>query len=783
MPYCIVKGCPHRSGQKLKYPDVVLHPFPREIHQIQKWVMQTGQHTEDISSLSERILQGTKNSSFRMCSTHFTPDCYMMRGSRSVLKPNAVPTIFAIIPTPAIINVLSEPTLPSKKRRRVDNDETSTSTLLVRIVSHLITVATQTERYTKTCSTMTSKRMISCQATTQTTGNVTGGKEISTQTEDVYKADVMQLRKDHTYPVYFSTPIKTTQPVRDLLTASPISPSLKTLENPETPLKDHGSHIEQQSSIFSSPTVIEPTDTTFEISEPSSFEKSEEQQENTESLQSEYVRARKFLIFEENLDALLHLVRCQHPVEPPCQAPIVEIKKSTDGSLLKVQLCCINGHNSLKWLSQPMADETSIGNVALANAIVLSGSTYRKLKDLFTILNVPFYSHTTFYRYQREFVFPAIDIAWKKEQAAIKTSLSGQSVALAGDGQFDSPGHSAKYCTYSMMDLMSKKIVYFEIDQVGPGKNSNNLEPLTFQKSLNRLIQEKVNVKIVATDRHSVIKNIMSNQFPRIDHQFDVWHLCKSIHKKLLAASKKKNCRDIASWISAITNHLWWSSQTCNQNVNILIDKWKSVLFHVANKHTFKSLKYYKKCQHRRLTAAQKKDTRWIGSNHPAHNILKKIINDSMLLRDITKIEKFCHTGDLENFHSKVLKYKPKRLCFKMDGMIARTALGALSHNRNVNRQQAVVKTAKKSTLGVGKKRFKIVFPKQKKEWVAKPIYEEVMDEHLFEIMSDSIKILTGEITHEWVSVSKKMPRNIATGERPEKIEVIDKHLSRFARS
>ncbi|XP_031755428.1 uncharacterized protein LOC108644833 isoform X2 [Xenopus tropicalis] len=705
----------------------------------------------------------------------------MMRGSRRLLTPTAVPTLFANIPTPAIINVPLEATLPSQKRRRVDDEEASTSTQLVRIVSHLITVATQTECYTKTCSTMTSRRMFSRQASTQTTAN--GGNVVSTQTEDIYQADVVQVRKDHTYPVCFSTPLKTTQPVTDILSASPISTTLQSQENPETPLKDQGSLITHPSSIFSSPTVTEPRDTTFEISEPSSSEKSEEEQETTKSGPSKYFRARKFLIFEDNLDALLHLVRCQHAVKPPCQAPIVEIKKSTDGSLLKVQLCCIDGHTSLKWFSQPVVDQTSIGNVALANAIILSGSTYRKLRDIFTILNVPFYSHTTFYHYQRKFVYPAIDIQWKKEQAAIMKSLSGQSVALAGDGQYDSPGHSAKYCTYSMMDLMSKKIVHFEIDQVGPGKNANKLEPLNFEKALNWLIHEKVDVKIVATDRHNVIKTIMSSTFKHIDHQFDVWHLCKSIHKKLLAASKKRNCRDIASWISPITNHLWWSSQTCKQNVNVLIDKWKSLLFHIANKHTFKSLRYYKKCQHRRLTAAQKKDIRWIGSNHPAHNSLKLIINGNSLLRDIGKIEKFCHTSDLENFHSKVLKYKPKRLCFKMDGMIARTALAALSHNRNVNRQQAVVKSGKKSTLAVGKKRFKIVFPKQKKQWVAKPIYEALLDEHLFEIMSDSIKILNGEITHEWLSMSKRMPKNIATCERPAKSEVIEQYLSRFEKS
>ncbi|KAE8591585.1 hypothetical protein XENTR_v10018507 [Xenopus tropicalis] len=51
------------------------------------------------------------------------------------------------------------------------------------------------------------------------------------------------------------------------------------------------------------------------------------------------------------------------------------------------------------------------------------------------------------------------------------------------------------------------------------------------------------------------------------------------------------------------------------------------------------------------------------------------------------------------------------------------------------------------------------------------------------EIISDSIKILTGEITNEWLSMSKRMPKNIATCERPAKSEVIERYLSRFEKS
>lgn len=39
-------------------------------------------------------------------------------------------------------------------------------------------------------------------------------------------------------------------------------------------------------------------------------------------------------------------------------------------------------------------------------------------------------------------------------------------VALAGDGRADSPGFSAKYGTYTMLDMKTNKILHAELVQV-----------------------------------------------------------------------------------------------------------------------------------------------------------------------------------------------------------------------------------------------------------------------------------------------------------------------------
>jgi hypothetical protein len=57
------------------------------------------------------------------------------------------------------------------------------------------------------------------------------------------------------------------------------------------------------------------------------------------------------------------------------------------------------------------------------------------------------------------------------------------------------------------------------------------------------------------------------------------------------------------------------------------------------------------------------------------------------------KLTEFRHTGELEVFHSLMLKYLPKRKHFSYRSMLARTQLAALDHNHNFNRVQAVVKS------------------------------------------------------------------------------------------
>ena len=74
-------------------------------------------------------------------------------------------------------------------------------------------------------------------------------------------------------------------------------------------------------------------------------------------------------------------------------------------------------------------------------------------------------------------------------------------------------------------------------------------------------------VDTLATDRHPQVISLMKKEFNQIKHQFDIWHLAKSLTKKLKAASNHKDCEELTLWSRSIVNHLWWSSETCGGSV------------------------------------------------------------------------------------------------------------------------------------------------------------------------------------------------------------------------
>ena len=141
-------------------------------------------------------------------------------------------------------------------------------------------------------------------------------------------------------------------------------------------------------------------------------------------------------------------------------------------------------------------------------------------------------------------------------------------------------------------------------------------------------------------------------------------------------------------------NHVWWCAQSCQQQPNLLGDKFMSAIYHTTSQHSWITLDYFNACAHPPLSREREKRTKWLKPDSPAHQPLKKAILDKQILNAIGQLSEFLHTGDLESYHSLITKYVPKRQRFPCiyEGMLLTTMLAVFDHNFNTDRNLATDK-------------------------------------------------------------------------------------------
>ena len=131
----------------------------------------------------------------------------------------------------------------------------------------------------------------------------------------------------------------------------------------------------------------------------------------------------------------------------------------------------------------------------------------QRCRLFFDLLNLVFISKSTFYVVQSTYnIMPMIQSAWTREHSRVWELLGKKKLAVAGDGRCDSPGYSAKYGTYTMMDTASQLIIDFELVQVTQASSSVGMEKLGFQTLMLRLQTAKLNIATIITDRSPQVK-------------------------------------------------------------------------------------------------------------------------------------------------------------------------------------------------------------------------------------------------------------------------------------
>ena len=499
--------------------------------------------------------------------------------------------------------------------------------------------------------------------------------------------------------------------------------------------------------------------------QPNSDADSDKENQLTSMTEEDLRTENKYLVFETQLDNLFKFC-------PECGSHVITCKKHTTGTMLTVVYSCQYGHTN-SWHSQPIIHQMPAGNLMASAAVLLSGSTYSKVNEFFNMLHVPFLGHSEFYEIQNTYVAPTINDYWTMHQTAILAVLLPDQLELCGDARSDSPGHSAKYTSYTMMDMTTNLILDQQLMTVTETGSSVLMEKAALQRSLDFLLSSGMQIKTLATDRHPGVRKLLHQQYPEINHQFDMWHVAKNVGKRLHQKALKKNMNDLMPWIHSVTNHLYWSAQTCNGNADLLREKWASSVHHIANIHKWNG-ELMVRCEHETVD----NDIDWLTIDSDAHKALKSVVLDKHLLRDMDKLTDFCHTGHLEVYHSTLLKYVPKQQHFAYGGMLSRLQLAALDHNHNADTE-----TTKDSD---GNEKVRQIYSKARKQWILQTIKKPAETRHSYrdDLMSKIIQCRRNTTVSINNSTSRltfpHLKHNISTVDKPPLSQALETKYSRL---
>ncbi|XP_069133572.1 uncharacterized protein [Argopecten irradians] len=377
------------------------------------------------------------------------------------------------------------------------------------------------------------------------------------------------------------------------------------------------------------------------------------------------------------------------------------------GSCISVQQDCAFCQYKRVWTSQGMVGSVPSGNLAISCALLYSGSLPTKALRFLDFLGMPSVSYSTFMSHQKFYLQPVILDIWTHQQEIYfeETRASGKSVCIGGDGRADTPGHSAKYGSYTVMDLDCGKVIDVQLVQSNEVKSSCHMEKEGLVRAIHKLHQEHVVVDTIVTDRHVQIKKWVRETMVNTRHCFDVWHVAKGLKKKLVALAKEKECDDLHRWIKSITNHLYWvASSTPDGNGDLMLQKWSSIGNHIQNLHDGHG-SLFPVCTHGPIDPSRR-TKKWLKPGTKVCEKLGMILTSQYLKRDIPMLSTGQQTSNLESYHSVINHFAPKMIGFSYHGMQSRLLLAALHFNENVARAQA--------SLPNGDKGYSITFPKLK---------------------------------------------------------------------
>ena len=133
-----------------------------------------------------------------------------------------------------------------------------------------------------------------------------------------------------------------------------------------------------------------------------------------------------------------------------CKARSPSVNVKVHGTMAILEQTC-KSCKDYTWRSQPLVlGKYPAGNILLSFATLMSGSSISKVLLLFRHMGLKIYCARTFFYHHWKFMFPLILQYWEKSRAVLIELKGIKDSIWAGDGRFDSMGHSAGHMSYSM---------------------------------------------------------------------------------------------------------------------------------------------------------------------------------------------------------------------------------------------------------------------------------------------------------------------------------------------
>ena len=150
-----------------------------------------------------------------------------------------------------------------------------------------------------------------------------------------------------------------------------------------------------------------------------------------------------------------------------------------------------------------------MSSVLLASSVLVSGNNFEKISLLAKSMNLHYVSSTTFGRIQSLYAVPSIRDLWNKMKEVIWKVFENDVLVVCGDGRMDSPGFSAKYCVYTMMEHYLNVITDLEVvDKREAGGTSTLMEKMGCKRLLERMM-DSLNLGEIVTDASRVIMKMV----------------------------------------------------------------------------------------------------------------------------------------------------------------------------------------------------------------------------------------------------------------------------------